>query len=360
MPKLLKDLYDVKYINLLSSVIHTQYPLFDQKLFVSSIFNKEWKDKELKERMHHIADTLYAYLPNDYATSISILKNTFSKINYDFNLQNMIFQDFVERYGLDYFEISMDALEHFTTNSSSEFAIRKFILKHPNQTMQVMQKWAHSNNFHVRRLASEGCRPRLPWAIALQEFKSNPTEVLKIIDILKDDVHPYVQKSVANNINDISKDNPDIVKELASKWIENNKNTYAILKHGCRSLLKQSDRKILDIFGYSQIKNLKIVDFSLDKHVFLGESLHFSFSLESFENLGKLRVEFALYFLRKNNTLHKKVFMLSQGEYKDNNKSFKKHYSFKNITTRKYYKGKHKLQIIVNGNTIIEDNFILS
>jgi len=129
-------------------------------------------------------------------------------MNHNYGLENMIFQDFVEVYGLDSFDVSMMAFEVFTVNSSSEFAIRKFILKYEEKTMIQMLLWAKSENEHVRRLASEGSRSRLPWAVALPVFKEDPTSVVEILELLKDDVSAYVRKSVANNLNDISKDNP--------------------------------------------------------------------------------------------------------------------------------------------------------
>ncbi|MFT5661052.1 MAG: 3-methyladenine DNA glycosylase AlkC [Sulfurimonas sp.] len=355
----LKDLYTREYINLLSVNITNFYPNFLKNEFIPSVFDLQWHDKELKERMHHISQRLQSYLPQSYIKSIQILKKTFLYMNYDFSLQNMIFQDYVEQFGLDNFEISMDALESFTINSSSEFAIRRFIIKYPKQTMQQMRIWAESNNFHIRRLASEGCRPRLPWAIALKEFKLDPTEVLKIIKVLKDDKHKYVQKSIANNLNDISKDHPDIIKDLASQWIGNTKALDAIVKHGCRTLLKQSDRKTLNIFGFKKTTNLILENFIQDDNVAMGEEFNFSFLIKSLNNLGKLRLEFALFFLRKNKTHSKKVFKISEGTYKENSKIFQKKYSFKNITTRSYYKGLHKLEIIINGEVFLHKEFHL-
>ncbi|MDZ7819313.1 MAG: DNA alkylation repair protein [Aliarcobacter sp.] len=129
----------------------------------------------------------------------------------------MVFQDFVEVFGLDDFDESMKALEVFTQDSSSEFAIRQFILKYENETMNQMKLWAKSPNEHLRRLSSEGCRPRLPWAIALPKFKQNPEKPLEIIELLKNDKSLYVQKSVANNLNDISKDNPQIVIDFVKQ-----------------------------------------------------------------------------------------------------------------------------------------------
>lgn len=230
MAPLLKDLYNREYIDLLCSHLAKSHPKFKSSEFKSEVFNSSWNTLELKERMRHISTTLKLHLPESFKESTSILKDVFSKMNYSFSLENMIFQDFVEVYGLDDFEVSMSALEHFTLNSSSEFAIRRFILRYPQRSMKQLRLWAKSENYHVRRLASEGCRPRLPWAVALGDFKKDPSLVLEIIEILKNDESPYVRKSVANSINDISKDNPNIVKGLTREWIGQNKNLDAVFK----------------------------------------------------------------------------------------------------------------------------------
>ena len=204
-------------------------------------------------------------MPKEYDKSITILKNTFLKMNSKYTLENIIFQDFVEVYGLEEFKISMNALSCFTINSSSEFAIRQFILKYPDLTMAQMRKWAVDKNEDIRRLASEGCRPRLPWAISLAKFKENPQDILDILEILKDDESLYVRRSVANNLNDISKDNPQIVRDITLKWIGIDKNRDWILKHGCRTLLKSADIQILNMFGFKENKNLVIDNFVADK-----------------------------------------------------------------------------------------------
>jgi 3-methyladenine DNA glycosylase AlkC len=271
----------------------------------------------------------------------------------------MIFQDFVEVYGLEDFKISMDALESFTINSSSEFAIRQFLLKYPDETIKQMKLWTKSKNEHIRRLASEGCRPRLPWAIALPTYKQNPKEILSILEILKDDESLYVRKSVANNLNDISKDNPQILKDITKSWIGINRNRDWILKHGCRTLLKNGDTKILEIFGFKEHNNISIDNFILNPKVKMSENLNFSFILKSKENLGKLRIEYSIEFLRQNNKYSKKSFKISEGIYNQKYKSFSKAYSFKPITTRKYYKGIHKLNIIINCTILENREFIL-
>jgi 3-methyladenine DNA glycosylase AlkC len=359
MAKLLKELYDENYINILSNNIINNYVSFNKNNFIASIFNENWQDKELKQRMRHISNTLYIFLPNNYEETICILKNTFNKMNDRYSLENMIFQDFVEVYGLENFQISMNALECFTINSSSEFAIRQFILKYPDETIRKMELWAIDKNEHIRRLASEGCRPRLPWAIALAKYKENPKEILSILEILKDDESLYVRKSVANSLNDISKDNPQILKDITKSWIGINRNRDWILKHGCRTLLKNGDTEILEIFGFKENNNISINNFILNPKVKMGENLNFSFILKSKENMGKLRIEYSIEFLRQNNKYSKKVFKISEGIYNKESKNISKYYSFKPISTRKYYKGIHKLNIIINGTILESREFIL-
>jgi len=355
----LKNLYNELYIKRLCLALNVVHPSFTAESFVNAIFNDSWSKKELKERMRHIATTLKPFLTQSYSQNIEILKRVFLKMDYNYALENMLFQDFVEVYGMDDFETSMQALEHFTINSSSEFAIRRFIVKYPALTMQQMKLWAKSDNEHIRRLATEGCRPRLPWAIALPSFKRNPSEVLEILELLKDDKSAYVRKSVANNINDISKENPNMVIELTKQWITKNKNRDTLLKHGCRTLLKESNQEVLELFGFSKVKNLEFKDFVVPKELKIGEELEFSFELNSPKSLGKLRVEFVMHFLRKNSQHNRKVFKLAEGVYKKSSKKFIKSYSFRPISTRVYYKGLQKISIVINGEEFEQKRFSL-
>ena len=360
MADLLKNLYNELYIQRLSLALHSAYPSFKGNAFAVKVFDERWNEKELKERMRHISTTISLFLSDDYKNNVSILQDAFLNMKHNYGLENMIFQDFVEVYGMDDFDTSMVALESFTINCSSEFAIRRFILKYPAQTMKQMKVWSKSDNQHIRRLATEGCRPRLPWAIALPLFKENPTEVLEILELLKDDESEYVRKSVANNINDISKDNPEITMALTKSWIGKTKNIDWILKHGCRTLLKQSNAEVLELFGFTKLQNLRLDNFTMPTELNMGQELEFHFELNSDENLGKLRVEFVMHFLRKNSQHHKKVFKLAEGIYETKSKSFSKKYSFKPISTRVYYKGLQNISILVNGETLVEKEFRLS
>lgn len=358
MAEQLKFLYNEDIINKLSDEILIHYKDFNKNGFKNKVFNKEWKDKELKERMRHITVTLRDFLPKDYVVALNILKDTSNVIKDGF--APMFFPDFVEVYGLDYYEESIKALEHFTKTSSSEFAIRPFIIKYENKVMKQMTEWADSDNYHVRRLATEGCRPRLPWAIGLPAFKTDPTLVIEILNKLKDDPEEYVRRSVANNLNDISKDHPDVIVDLSKEWLNKDKNRRWLVKHANRGLLKKGDVKTLSLFGFKAPDNIGIKGFSLTREVLLMEDLNFEFDLNTTkENLGKLRVEFAIYFMKKSGKNAKKVFSISESVISGNSKKIQKKFSFKNITTRKYYTGIHYLSIIINGVELEKKIFIL-
>ncbi|MFY9088854.1 DNA alkylation repair protein [Arcobacter aquimarinus] len=357
MAEQLKNLYSKEFIEKLSNKLLSIYSDFKKEDFINSIFDNTWQDLELKQRMRHISSTIHSFLPFSYKEQLEILK----KVKEDFSgLEAMIFQDFVEVFGLDDLDESLKALEVFTVNSSSEFAIRQFILKYEDKTMKQMKLWAKSQNEHIRRLASEGCRPRLPWAVALPKFKQNPTKVLEIIELLKNDKSKYVQKSVANNLNDISKDNPDLVRKFVEKNLGISKELDWICKHGCRTLLKKGDKEVLDLFNFDKSHHINLTNFCYDKTIFLNEDFNFSFEISSDELIGNIRVEYVIYYLKSNNNHNKKVFMISQNHIESTKKIFQKKQSFKNMTTRKHYIGTHFIGILINGVEVLKKEFFLN
>ena len=357
MAEQLKNLYSKEFIKKLANRLFLAFTNFEKEDFINTIFDISWQNLELKQRMRHIAITLNKYLPLSYKKQLEILK----EVKKDFTgLEAMIFQDFVEVFGLDDFDESMKALEVFTQDSSSEFAIRQFILKYEDKTMIQMKIWSQSSNEHLRRLSCEGCRPRLPWAIALSKFKKDPTKVFEIIEFLKNDKSLYVKKSVANNLNDISKDNPDLVINFVKANLGFSKDLDWICKHASRTLLKKADKEILKLFSFDKSKHVDIQNFSCDLSVKINESLNFSFELVSQEEIGNVRIEYAIDYLKSNKNHNKKVFMISQNEIKSNSKKFIKKQSFKNMSTRKHYLGIHYISILINGEEIIKKEFLLN
>ena len=357
MAEQLKNVYTKDYIKNLAFKIKENYQEFEIDNFINAIFEQSWENLELKARMRHIAIIINKYLPLSYSKQLEVLK----PVSKDFgSFEAMFFQDFVEVFGINDFENSMKALEVFTIDSSSEFAIRQFILKYEDKTMNQMKLWAKSQNVHLRRLSCEGCRPRLPWAVALPLFKQNPTKALEIIELLKNDKNLYVQKSVANNLNDISKDNPNLVIDFVKQNIGKTKELDWICKHASRTLLKKGNSEILGLFSFDKSHHINLTNFCYDKTILLNDDFNFSFEINSNEMIGNIRVEYVIYYLKSNNIHNKKVFMISQNEIKSSSKKFTKKQSFKNMTTRKHYLGKHFIAILINGEEILKKEFYLN
>ena len=358
MPEPLKNAYNKKFIATLSKEISHVYPTFQSSEFQRSIFDADWKHKELKQRMRHITETLAAHLPDDYAKALTILKPASEKFS---GFEPMFFPDYVELYGMDHYQESIIALEHFTQFSSSEFAVRPFIIHYEKAMMKQMATWSKSKNYHVRRLASEGCRPRLPWANALPEFKNNPSAILPILNQLKADESEYVRRSVANNLNDIAKDHPETVLDIAQDWLGNSEETDKLVKHACRTLLKKGHPKALKLFGLSPPKHIQIENFKAQKKVAFGGNLKFSFALiTQRKTLGKIRIEFAIDYMKSNGKLSRKVFKISELNCTEKEKAIKKTHSFQERSTRKHYPGRHQLTLLVNGVEMAQEEFKLN
>ena len=356
MPEPLKNIYTVEFVTRLAENINRLNMPFNKDAFINHIFDQHWSKLELKQRMNQITVNLHRHLNCDYLTALPVLQDCCKEFG---GFESMLFPHYVELYGQHEYEASMQALEIMTQFSSSEFAIRPFIVKHPKQTMSQMLKWSKHKNFHVRRLASEGCRPRLPWAMALPKFKHDPELILPILNNLKNDESEYVRRSVANNLNDISKDHPDMVLSIAKSWQNQTIETDWIIKHACRSLLKQGNTDALALFGLTPPDHIELCDFCCDDKVKPGSRVHFSALLKSTQALGLCRIEYRLYFQKANGTVSPKVFKISESMIPVHHKEISRAHSFKPITTRTYYKGLHQLEIIVNGVAMDKKDFYI-
>lgn len=246
--KKLKLWFDKELAELLADKIIRFYPDFNKSSFIKTIDQKVPK-LELKDRVEIIADKLSSHLTNDYETNARILIQILGPENEEVvgMFTNfywiMPIAKYVEKYGLNHFEPSMGLIEEITKRNTGEYAIRPFIQAHPEKTMQKMEDWSTNQNKHIRRLSSEGGRPRLPWATKLDLFIKDPSPLLPILNNLKDDKSKYVQKSVANCINDILKDNKDVGIQLIESWKEENmsKERKWIIKHALRNLIKNGE-----------------------------------------------------------------------------------------------------------------------
>ena len=214
----------------------------------------------------------------------------------------------------------------------------------------------------VRRLSSEGCRPRLPWAMALPNLKENPASIIPILENLKNDTSRFVRLSVANNLNDIAKDNPETVIDLVKKWQGKSKNIDWVIKHGCRTLLKQGYAEVMEIFGFDDVKSIIIRDFKIyTPKVTIGGFLEFGFKLlNTSTRKVKIRLEYGLYYQKANGTLSKKVCRISEKEYAENSIThINRKHSFRVVTTRVLHCGLHQVSVIINGKEYEKHNFKL-
>ncbi|WP_379087005.1 DNA alkylation repair protein [Pedobacter sp. UC225_65] len=362
---LIKDIYSKAFYERLAFSLEKVVPAFKADKFMQAILPAAFVQMEWKERMQHTTQTLHLFMPTNYGQSAILLTSIITQLKADgFNehrLEFMFLPDYIATYGLADFENSVAALEHVTQFISAEFAVRPFLLKYGTQMTDQMLQWSTHSNHHVRRFASEGSRPRLPWAMAIPALKENPAALLPILENLKKVPSEYVRRSVANSLNDITKDNPAVVVDLAKKWKGLSKETDAIIKHACRTLLKKGHPDILSFYGLDA-SNLAVTDFTIETPVVkLGDAVTFAFSIENNDTVARyIRLEYTLYYLKNNGTLAGKVFKISEKTYQAGEKvNIKRKQSFKLITTRKFYLGQHKLSIMVNGKETENGSFEL-
>ena len=354
MEELMKNkFYNYNSIRQLALRINTVLPSFPIDGFTEEIMDKSWEALELKARMRRITLHLGKYLPSDYAQALGILNEVIAGYPEGHNDNALIyFPDFVEVFGQDkqHWELSMAALESFTRISTAEFAVRPFIISNEKPMMEQMALWAGHENEHVRRLASEGCRPALPWGQGLPRFKKEPMPVICILELLKSDSSLYVRKSVANNLNDISKTHPDLIAQIARDWYGKNEYTNWIVKHGCRTLLKNGRRDVLDIFGFAAADCVHVSGLSLsNSSVYIGESVSFSFEVQA-ENETKIRLEYRIDYVKSGGKRSRKIFQIAEILLKaKQKKSFLKTHSFADLSSRKHYPGIHFITLILNG-----------
>ncbi len=365
-PFLLKNIYSSSFYEDLGEVLKKLIPNFDHSTFTRQIFDDDWDNRELKDRMKHTAFVIRKFLPEAYPEAVSVIVEV-AKIKNEEDLGKdsfpyMFLPSFVEHFGLDDYDVSIDAMTEITKFVSCEFAVRPFYLKYREPMMEQTHKWANHPHFMVRRLASEGCRPRLPWGMGVPYLKKEPDLILPILDKLKDDPKEIVRRSVANNLNDISKDFPERVVEVAYQWKGESKEVDWVVKHACRTLLKQGHTKVMRLFGFGSIEDIAIENFQLDREIAkIGEELNFSFDLKNKANEAlKVRLEYGVYFKKANGSLSRKVFQISEKKYSANSStSITKKQHFKIITTRRYHTGGHELSIIVNGEEVAKKPFEL-
>ena len=367
----LKDeLFNPAKVQKIASEIQAVYADFEQEAFEAEVVSL-FPQLELKERIDHIRDMLAKYLPDDYREAMTILLKALP-LELDTNKYDNDFGDFIYApYGAyvaafgcskEDLDFSLTALREITKRFSVEYAIRDFINAFPKETLEMLKECSLSDNYHERRLASEGLRPKLPWA---KKINIDYRKAVFILDNIFYDKTRYVTRSVANHLNDIAKMDAALVVATLKRWKRSEKQERKemdfIINHALRTLVKQGDEDALALLGYRKDPSIKVNAFALHKsEVSIGEALVFSFEIDSKEE-EHLIVDYIMHFRTKAGKLSPKVhkfkkLSLLEG---DSVKLDKKHHFKANMTTRKLYAGEHKVELQINGKIYASINFEL-
>ncbi|MGQ7845807.1 hypothetical protein ACUNV4_15090 [Granulosicoccus sp. 3-233] len=371
MPEAFKNLISPELVTCLARHLDRHLTSSASPSFANAVLPELGK-LELKARVQLIADEMFKVLPVDTRQRNDILR---AMLHPDTRSETLVRESdeqgiagwgiwplslIVGQHGLDEFDASMDLLREMTLRSTSEFAIRHFLLADQARALQIMEGWLDDPNEHARRLVSEGSRPRLPWGMKLQALCKDPTPTLVLLEGLKDDPSEYVRRSVANHLNDISRDNPAVAIRMARRWMKQaDRNRTALIRHGCRTLIKAGHPDILTLFGY-ETPRLEHRPLILSRQqLSLGESLQLSTELISTAATPqKLIIDYSVFHRLANGKRSAKVFKggtvtLNPGQ----SLSFSRTHTFRPVTTRRYHAGTHAIALRINGVDTDEVNF---
>ncbi len=355
----LKEMFNAARFRRMAEDVRAVHPKFDAREFLSRTL-PGLEPLNLLQRLRHMTTALHATLPSDYGKALAVLRKVAPRMGGGF--VTLVLPDFVGVYGLEHFEPSMEALKFFTPFGSSEFGIRPFLKQDLRRTLKVMRLWSSDADEHVRRLASEGCRPRLPWSFRLEALIADPSPVLPILENLKADPSLYVRKSVSNHLNDITKDHPEWVLERLAGWPMTEPHTTWIARRALRTLIKRGDRRALAVIGAGKRAAVKIGAFSLaPAKVKLGGRLTMSVALKSTaRSAQRLVVDYAIHYVKKSGATSAKVFKwkeldLAAGE----SVTLAKSQRFQDFTTREHHAGRHEVELMVNGEVLARGAFDL-
>ncbi|MBK9338499.1 MAG: hypothetical protein IPM98_18985 [Lewinellaceae bacterium] len=366
MPEPLKNVFSRPLLEGFAQTVQAVWAPFDRAAFISRVFDAGWEPRELKQRMRHIAESLGAGLPHHYPEALSIVVRATESLieahGEKLTFEYIFLPDFVEVFGVEHPEQSVPALEVITRWSSAEFAVRPFLLRYPERMYPQMLVWSRHASPLVRRLSSEGFRPRLPWGMGIPALKRDPAPVLPVLENLRADPAETVRRSVANCLNDISKDHPDLALNIARRWHGLHPDTDWIVRHALRGLLKKGRAEALAQFGFDRdVAGIVVENLEASAAVSLGGELAFSFSVKNTaQTPHQIRLEYGIDYITGSGKISPKIFkikemILAPGQ----TERVQKRQRFTDFTTRKHYAGTHRLRILVNGREMSAVAFVV-
>ena len=376
-PKLepFKNLINAGTVRDMSRHLQRAWPEFPAKRFEKLALGG-LDELEFKARAQHVRAALEATLPDDFPRAADIIEATLAPTTHDAALSTFKagsaglagwgvwpLCDYVATRGLAHPKRAMECLRELTQRHTAEWSIRPFIEQHEPLAMAMLVEWTQHPSEHVRRLASEGSRPRLPWGLQLKHLIADPRPTLPLLIALQDDPSDYVRRSVANHLNDIAKDHPDVVVD----WIEQHlpeaaPQRRALLKHASRTLIKKGHPRMLKAWGLGErLRGKAELRLSVRK-VAVGDSFTLTATLQSTAARSqKLVVDYAVHHVKANGDTSAKVFKgwtvdLAARE----ERTLVKTHSMRLITTRRYHAGAHAVDLRINGEIVASAQFQLT
>ncbi|MDP3169491.1 MAG: DNA alkylation repair protein [Polaromonas sp.] len=342
----------------IARMITAVHPAFDARKFVADAL-KGYDALALMPRGKHIALALQRHLPTDYPKAIAILLASLDQPhgrNPDLSLASFLYLPhtlFVAQFGLGHFEESMRAQHALTQRFTAEFSIRAFLQQHEAATLARFRQWTGDPSDHVRRLVSEGSRPRLPWASRLPSFQKNPAPVLELLELLRDDPALYVRRSVANNLNDIGKDHPELLATTARQWLKGaSEERRWIVQHALRSAVKRGEAGALAALGFGKSAEVSVSQARITPaRVPMGEKVTIAFDVSNTSSKAQeVLVDFCIHYVKASGKTSAKVFKLKVLKLAPKEAlRLSKTVSTAEMTTRKHHAGTHRVDVLLNG-----------
>ena len=330
---------------------------------------------ELKARVLHVADALVAALPADVDRACGLLEASLGPPGAGDDLSELRtsarglggwavwpLTEAVAGIAIDMPARGLTALHAMTQRLTAEFAIRPFIIRHPALCFATLARWTRDPSAHVRRLVSEGSRPRLPWGLRLQALVADPSPTLPLLAALQDDPSEYVRRSVANHLNDIAKDHPAVVAAWLAQHLSGaTPQRQALLKHASRTLIKQGNPAVLRAWGLGAAFAGEAAWSVAPAKVAIGGALTLKLTLRSSSaKPQRLVIDYAVHHVKADGSTSPKVFKgwtLELGAREV--RTLERQHSFKVITTRRYYPGEHAAELRINGQVVRSGTFQL-
>jgi hypothetical protein len=350
-------------------MVKAVHPRFDVDAFLHDTL-PGYEALALMQRGKHMARALQRHLPAEYPDALGILLASAGQAHGrdpGLSLASFLFLPhtlFVAEFGLGHFELSMQAHHALTQRFTAEFSIRPFLIHHTEATLERLMDWTHDPSEHVRRLVSEGTRPRLPWASRLPAFQRNPKPVLALLERLKDDPAHYVRRSVANNLNDIGKDHPDLLADTGRAWLKDaTAERQWVVQHALRSAIKRGEPGALAALGFGTSADVLIGQSNITpRRAVIGGKVAVTFEVtNSTAKPQRVLVDFAVHYIKANGASRAKVFKLKTLHLAPfETQGVGKRISLAEMTTRKHYPGLHRVDVMLNGNSQLLGSFDLS